>query len=226
MPFCSRCLIYQSRWSNDSLINLLCWKMDLSTASQFTEVQQQEPVDETPIAWWTFLTSPSYTLAAGMLCGIVVNFLSRNFPRQVPFHVNLPSFSLAGNSKMVLIVRTDLGMTKGKAAAQCAHAALGCYKKAVKSNAAALEAWEKTGQAKVFLNGTIQGIFLWPYLPWWWLLGLPIYYFHSFIYQVSFSFFSPLCTLMVPFLSLLFLCEIFISFRFAWRSTMRKPWWI
>jgi len=126
--------------------------MDLSTASQFTEVQQQEPVDETPIAWWTFLTSPSYTLAAGMLCGIVVNFLSRNFPRQVPFHVNLPSFSLAGNSKMVLIVRTDLGMTKGKAAAQCAHAALGCYKKAVKSNAAALEAWEKTGQAKICLK--------------------------------------------------------------------------
>jgi len=126
--------------------------MDLSTASQFTEVQQQEPVDEAPIAWWTFLTSPSYTLAAGMLCGIVVNFLSRNFPRQVPFHVNLPSFSLAGNSKMVLIVRTDLGMTKGKAAAQCAHAALGCYKKAVKSNAAALEAWEKTGQAKICLK--------------------------------------------------------------------------
>ena len=133
--------------------------MDLSTASQFTEVQQQEPVDETPIAWWTFLTSPSYTLAAGMLCGIVVNFLSRNFPRQVPFHVNLPSFSLAGNSKMVLIVRTDLGMTKGKAAAQCAHAALGCYKKAVKSNAAALEAWEKTGQAKVFLNGQAKVFF-------------------------------------------------------------------
>ena len=30
-----------------------------------------------------------------------------------------------GNYKMVLVVRTDLGMQKGKAAAQCAHAALG-----------------------------------------------------------------------------------------------------
>ena len=50
---------------------------------------------------------------------------------------------------MVLIVRTDLGMAKGKAAAQCAHAALACYKKAAKSQSEALAAWERTGQTKV-----------------------------------------------------------------------------
>ena len=50
---------------------------------------------------------------------------------------------------MVLVVRTDLGMGKGKAAAQCAHAALDCYKKAAKRHQAALTAWETTGQAKV-----------------------------------------------------------------------------
>ncbi len=33
---------------------------------------------------------------------------------------------------MVLVVRTDLGMGKGKIAAQCGHATLGAYKKAVK----------------------------------------------------------------------------------------------
>ena len=36
---------------------------------------------------------------------------------------------LLGPYKMVLLVRTDLGMAKGKVAAQCAHAALACYKK-------------------------------------------------------------------------------------------------
>ncbi|UKZ69278.1 uncharacterized protein TrAtP1_010288 [Trichoderma atroviride] len=30
--------------------------------------------------------------------------------------------------KLVLVVRTDLGMTKGKIAAQCSHATLACYK--------------------------------------------------------------------------------------------------
>lgn len=53
---------------------------------------------------------------------------------------------------MVLVVRTDLGMQKGKAAAQCAHAALACYKKALKSHPDALASWERTGQAKVNEN--------------------------------------------------------------------------
>ena len=53
---------------------------------------------------------------------------------------------------MVLVVRTDIGMQKGKAAAQCAHAALACYKKALKSHPDALSSWERTGQAKVNEN--------------------------------------------------------------------------
>ncbi|KAJ2381074.1 Peptidyl-tRNA hydrolase protein 2, mitochondrial [Coemansia sp. RSA 2559] len=54
--------------------------------------------------------------------------------------------------KMVLIIRTDLGMTKGKIAAQCAHAALGCYKRASKQEPAILRAWELMGQPKVTLK--------------------------------------------------------------------------
>ncbi|KAL7624393.1 hypothetical protein AAE478_005957 [Parahypoxylon ruwenzoriense] len=60
--------------------------------------------------------------------------------------------------KLVLVVRTDLGMTKGKIAAQCSHATLACYKhlsaqarKAGPSSASAqlLARWERRGQAKI-----------------------------------------------------------------------------
>ncbi|KAK3297729.1 peptidyl-tRNA hydrolase PTH2-domain-containing protein [Chaetomium fimeti] len=59
--------------------------------------------------------------------------------------------------KMVLVVRTDLGMTKGKMAAQCSHATLACYKALVRTaqqapqsaEARILRAWEGAGQAKI-----------------------------------------------------------------------------
>jgi len=50
---------------------------------------------------------------------------------------------------MQTIVRSDLGMTKGKIAAQCSHATLACYKTLLKSNPALLHHWERTGQAKI-----------------------------------------------------------------------------
>ncbi|KAK0651310.1 peptidyl-tRNA hydrolase PTH2-domain-containing protein [Cercophora newfieldiana] len=59
--------------------------------------------------------------------------------------------------KLVLVVRTDLGMTKGKIAAQCGHATLACYKtlsRAAAKDPASAEAkllrqWERLGQAKI-----------------------------------------------------------------------------
>ncbi|KAL1900890.1 hypothetical protein Sste5346_001951 [Sporothrix stenoceras] len=59
--------------------------------------------------------------------------------------------------KLVLVVRTDLGMTKGKIAAQCGHATLACYKilrRAAErdptgSSARLLQRWERRGQAKI-----------------------------------------------------------------------------
>ncbi|KAH0600725.1 hypothetical protein MHUMG1_01724 [Metarhizium humberi] len=56
--------------------------------------------------------------------------------------------------KLVLVVRTDLGMTKGKMAAQCSHATLACYKALARSapdsaERKLLQRWEKRGQAKI-----------------------------------------------------------------------------
>ncbi|XP_003490777.1 peptidyl-tRNA hydrolase 2, mitochondrial-like [Bombus vosnesenskii] len=57
----------------------------------------------------------------------------------------------ADNYKLVLVIRTDLKMGKGKIAAQCAHAAVAAYKAATKYPEF-LYAWEKCGQAKITLK--------------------------------------------------------------------------
>ncbi|ERF68456.1 hypothetical protein EPUS_03774 [Endocarpon pusillum Z07020] len=53
--------------------------------------------------------------------------------------------------KLVLVVRTDLGMGKGKIAAQCSHATLACYKYLINHapSAALLQRWERGGQPKI-----------------------------------------------------------------------------
>ena len=68
-----------------------------------------------------------------------------------PFNTSsLTNVSL--DNKMVLVVRTDLNMSKGKVAAQCAHAAVACYKKALKKTPVFVKQWELFGQAKVTLK--------------------------------------------------------------------------
>lgn len=51
--------------------------------------------------------------------------------------------------KMVLVVNQELGMGKGKIAAQCGHASVGCYKRATRLCPNGLRAWEYTGCAKI-----------------------------------------------------------------------------
>ncbi|XP_042861016.1 peptidyl-tRNA hydrolase 2, mitochondrial-like [Penaeus japonicus] len=57
-----------------------------------------------------------------------------------------------GPSKLVLVVRQDLKMGKGKIAAQCSHATLASYKKMQKVNPHILQAWEDLGQPKVVVR--------------------------------------------------------------------------
>ena len=58
--------------------------------------------------------------------------------------------------KMVLCVNMELSMGKGKIAAQCSHAAVGCYKVSSKQCPSALRAWERTGCAKIALKCPTQ----------------------------------------------------------------------
>ncbi|KAK3837266.1 MAG: peptidyl-tRNA hydrolase PTH2-domain-containing protein [Linnemannia elongata] len=64
----------------------------------------------------------------------------------------LADFDLQEEYKMVLVIRTDLNMGKGKAAAQCCHATLANYKELSKKSPKTLSRWEYFGQAKVTLK--------------------------------------------------------------------------
>ncbi|KAJ1853499.1 hypothetical protein GGH12_002016 [Coemansia sp. RSA 1822] len=68
-----------------------------------------------------------------------------------PLEVPRQYIKLAQNegTKMVLVVRTDLKMTGGKVASQCAHATLECFRKALKYAPEILKVWEYMGQAKI-----------------------------------------------------------------------------
>lgn len=107
--------------------------------------------EEAGWGWTDLLSSPCYTLLAGMLCGVAANVISRNMGPTARPHLarDIATRITEGPAKMVLVVRTDLGMQKGKVAAQCAHAAVMCYKKALAEQPKVLSSWETLGQTKV-----------------------------------------------------------------------------
>lgn len=57
-----------------------------------------------------------------------------------------------GEFKMILVVRNDLKMGKGKVAAQCSHAAVAAYKQMQRRNPELLKQWEYCGQPKVVVK--------------------------------------------------------------------------
>lgn len=54
--------------------------------------------------------------------------------------------------KLVLVVRTDVKMEKGKVAAQCSHAAVAAFAQSQRRQPRALRLWESEGQRKVVLR--------------------------------------------------------------------------
>lgn len=57
---------------------------------------------------------------------------------------------------MVFCVNQELKMGKGKVAAQCCHAAVGSYKRAMKQCPSGVSAWESTGCAKIAVKCPTQ----------------------------------------------------------------------
>ena len=60
--------------------------------------------------------------------------------------------------KLVIVVRTDLGISKGKMAAQVAHAAVNCSLKSKKSDLLNFKRWHSEGQKKVVVKGTNESL--------------------------------------------------------------------
>ena len=86
--------------------------------------------------------------------GIVLSMTVVYFIRRLFISRKVKSILLSSGDpyKMVLLIRSDIGMTKGKAAAQCAHAAITAYRSALSRQPALLKEWEADGQAKVTLK--------------------------------------------------------------------------
>ena len=59
---------------------------------------------------------------------------------------------VSGGYKMVLVVRNDLKMGKGKVAAQCGHAAIGAYRQMLSKDPKTLHKWENIGAMKVVVK--------------------------------------------------------------------------
>jgi PTH2 family peptidyl-tRNA hydrolase len=109
---------------------------------------------------WRLLMSRDFLI--GLITGLSSAIVIRNlFPKQVIRTVaskkSVPvtatrKYTGGEEAKMVILVRQDLNMGKGKAAAQACHAVLAAYKDAQRRDPSVLEAWETSGQAKVTLK--------------------------------------------------------------------------
>jgi peptidyl-tRNA hydrolase, PTH2 family len=106
---------------------------------------------------------------AGLVAGLLVGLLCRGLVDRLLGHTSNADESdggewesdddeacagppTHGEHKLVLCVRTDLKMQKGKMAAQAGHATLGAYKAASRGNRAAVKHWERSAQPKIALQ--------------------------------------------------------------------------
>ncbi|NXT84674.1 PTH2 hydrolase, partial [Zapornia atra] len=116
-----------------------------------------------PVSAMDSLSQPGLlSVIAGVACGVCLGWSIRGrFLRGPKAGMTAPANNLgsaadimgeSGEFKMVLIVRNDLKMGKGKVAAQCSHAAVSAYKQVQRRNPNLLKQWEYCGQPKVVLR--------------------------------------------------------------------------
>ncbi|XP_061658816.1 peptidyl-tRNA hydrolase 2, mitochondrial isoform X2 [Syngnathoides biaculeatus] len=100
-------------------------------------------------------------VVAGLGCGLVLGWQLRSYLGPSPKRaMKALAFGLSevtpmedvGEYKMVMVVRSDLKMTKGKVAAQCSHVAVAAYKQVQRRNPELLKMWEYYGQPKIVLK--------------------------------------------------------------------------
>ncbi|KAF0038058.1 hypothetical protein F2P81_008542 [Scophthalmus maximus] len=100
-------------------------------------------------------------VVAGLGCGLLLGWHLRG--RSVPTSKSLMAAVVNGTGeasvmgeggefKMILVVRNDLKMGKGKVAAQCSHAAVSAFKQVQRRNPELLKQWEYCGQPKVVVK--------------------------------------------------------------------------
>ncbi|XP_026472817.1 peptidyl-tRNA hydrolase 2, mitochondrial isoform X2 [Ctenocephalides felis] len=100
----------------------------------------------------SFVTGLSVGLAIGYLCTLIQKKLSISRidgENTITEPADVVDMDSDGEYKMVLVVRTDLKMGKGKVASQCAHAAVGAYQQCRRKDPKSLRIWEASGQAKI-----------------------------------------------------------------------------
>ncbi|XP_064612456.1 peptidyl-tRNA hydrolase 2, mitochondrial-like [Liolophura sinensis] len=96
--------------------------------------------------------------AVGLGCGLTLGWLLRGRLRiRSPSGAGGGSMEKSfaadsGEIKLVIVVRNDLKMGKGKAAAQCAHAAVAAVRNLSKTDPRLLSEWEDCGQPKVVVK--------------------------------------------------------------------------
>lgn len=94
----------------------------------------------------------NYEFITSLVIGILIGSGGSYGYRNIRPLLSRPLNAVSLKNKLVLVVRSDLGMTKGKIAAQCSHASVECYKTTVKYNPQMAKLWLMTGQKKVVLG--------------------------------------------------------------------------